>query len=175
MFTFKKLNFFLACILFERITIFLSLNSIFLMYCHDWRVGLSFFLYPLYQQLESINRSDKIISWFQEIIMLQKCYIMTNSKWNLLSMKFHFNLKILQIRIKVFFQGEYPFLHFKMEFPQICWMPTQKEGEKRLLKHGFLLELDFPSVGQASSVIPDKKLACCSVAVDALASEITDH
>lgn len=75
-------------------------------------------LYSLHQQLESINRSRITISEFQEIITPQKSYIMTNSKWHLISMKFNFNFKILQIRIfiKCFFHGEHLFLHFKMKW-----------------------------------------------------------
>lgn len=99
-------------------------------------------LHSLHQQLECINRPDITVLEFQEIIMLQKCYIMVNPKWNLISMTCHFNLKILQIRNGI--------------SSDLLDDHTETRRDKRLLKHGFLLEQDFPAVGQPNSIIPDE-------------------
>lgn len=93
-------------------------------------------------------------------------------------MKFHFNLKIAagNKMYKRFFSWRTPIPSFQNGiFSDLLDAHTEKRRDKRLLKHGFLLELDIPTVQKASSVIPDGTDASCSVAVDALASVITDH
>lgn len=75
-----------------------------------------------------------------------------------------------------FFLGEHPFLQFKMEFPQICWMPTQKQ---RKTKDFYNMDFcwNWTSLLWDSQTLSClmRQLACCSVAVDSPASEITDH